>query len=149
MPFLLKPEKVDNELEAKLMREAGGILKWMIDGCLDWQKNGLTRPASVKAATESYFSDQDLLGQWIEDCCDVRLGNRDIWDRSADLFESWTEYAQKAGEHPGTKKSFGMSMQKRGFEADRLKGVRVFRGVRLNPAAPFDFNNAGNQSHDA
>ena len=122
VPFLLKPEKVDNELEAKLMREAGGILKWMIEGCLDWQKNGLVRPESVKAATESYFSDQDLLGQWIEDCCDVRPGNRDIWDRSADLFENWTEYAQKAGEHPGTKKSFGMSMQKRGFEADRLAG---------------------------
>ena len=102
----------------------------------------------MKAATESYFSDQDLLGQWIEDCCDVRLGNRDIWDRSADLFESWTEYAQKAGEHPGTKKSFGMSMQKRGFEADRLAGVRVFRGVRLK-LTPFGFNNAGNQSHDA
>ena len=148
VPFLLKPEKVDNELEAKLMREAGGILKWMIEGCLDWQKNALVRPESVKAATESYFSDQDLLGQWIEDCCDVRLGNRDIWDRSADLFDSWTEYAQKAGEHPGTKKSFGMSMQKRGFEADRLAGARVFRGVRLK-LKPFGFNNAGNQSHDA
>ena len=135
VPFLLRPEIVDNELEAKLMREAGGILKWMIDGCLDWQKNGLARPASVKVATESYFSDQDLLGQWIEDCCDVRLGNREIWDRSADLFESWTEYAHKAGEQPGTKKSFGMSMQKRGFEADRREGVRVFRRVRLKPTA--------------
>ena len=72
-----------------------------------------------------------------------------IWDRSADLFDSWTEYAQKAGEHPGTKKSFGMSMQKRGFEADRIEGVRAFRGVRLKPDSPYDFNNARKQSHDA
>ena len=87
-----------------------------------------------------YFSDQDLLGQWIEDCCDVHLGNRDIWDKSADLFDSWTEYAQKAGEQPGTKKAFGISMRKRSFEADRIMGVRAFRRVRLN---------ARKQSHDA
>ena len=99
----------------------------------------LIRPASVRAATESYFSDQDLLGQWIEDCCDVRPGNRDIWDKSADLFDNWTKYVQQAGEDRGTKKSFGMSMQRRGFEADRIKGVRAFRGVRLILADPFDF----------
>ena len=151
VPFLLKPEKPDHELEAKLMREAGGILRWMIDGCLDWQKNGLIRPESVKAATEAYFSDQDLLGQWIEDCCDVDLGNREHWDKSADLFDSWTEYALKAGEHPGTKKSFGMSMQKRGFEAARIMGVRAFRGVRLRVEKdnPYDFNNAKKQPRDA
>jgi putative DNA primase/helicase len=152
VPFLLKPEKPDAELEARLMTEAPAILQWMVDGCLDWQQHGLIRPASVNAATESYFSDQDLLGQWIEDSCDVHLGNRDIWDKSADLFDSWTEYASKAGEQPGSKKAFGMAMQKRGFEAERIMGVRAFRFVRLRPEAPknpFDFNNAGKQSHDA
>ena len=150
VPFLLKPEKVDHELEARLMREAGGILNWMIEGCLDWQKSGLIRPESVKAATESYFSDQDLLGQWIEDCCTVAIGT-ELWDKSADLFDSWTEYAVKAGEHPGTKKSFGMSMQKRGFEAARIVGVRAFRGVRLRVEKdnPYDFNNAKKQPRDA
>jgi len=149
VPFLLKPREPDRELEAKLMREAGGILKWMISGSLDWQKNGLVRPESVKTATDSYFSDQDMLGQWIEDCCDVRPADREIWGQSADLFKSWTEYAETAGEHPGTKKSFGMSMQKRGFEADRIKSVRAFRGIRLNPKDPLDFNDAKRQGHDA
>ena len=142
VPFLLKPAEVDHELESKLMRETGGILKWMIDGCLDWQKNNLIRPASVKAATDAYFSDQDLFGQWIEDCCDVHLGNREIWDRSADLFGNWTEYALKAGEETGTKTAFGLSMRKRGFEQDRFKGARVFRRVRLKvepPSGAFDY----------
>ena len=42
------------------------ILRWMIDGCLDWQKNGLVRPPVVTASTADYFSEQDTLAQWIE-----------------------------------------------------------------------------------
>ena len=103
----------------------------------------------MRAATEAYFSDQDLVGQWLEDCCDIRLGNQDIWDRSSDLFDSWTAYAHRAGEQPGSKKSFGMTMQKRGFKADRREGVRVFRRIRLRAADPLDFNTAKKQACDA
>jgi putative DNA primase/helicase len=73
LPFILKPETPDFDLEEKLFREAGGILQWMIVGCLDWQTKGLIRPACVKAATKDYFDDQDLLGQWIEDRCDIAI----------------------------------------------------------------------------
>jgi putative DNA primase/helicase len=108
-------------------------MQWMIEGCLDWQRNGLNRPESVVAATEEYFSDQDLLGQWLEDCCDVQSGNSRIWDRSSDLFDSWTEYAVKAGDEPGSRKAFGQSMQRRGLESYRVPGLgtRAFRFVRL------------------
>src|SRR5262249_22650608 len=41
VPFIRKPEKPDRELEQKLIREAPGILQWMIEGCLDWQQHGL------------------------------------------------------------------------------------------------------------
>jgi putative DNA primase/helicase len=107
----------------------------MIEGCLDWLADGLIRPASVMAATEAYFSDQDLTGQWLEDCCETSLGEHRMWDRSAELFDSWTEYALKAGEAPGSKKAFGQSMQRRGFEPYRVPnvGARAFRFVRLKP----------------
>lgn len=136
IPFMKKPNAPDHELENKLMQEAGGILQWMIDGCLDWQRNGLVRPASVQAATEAYFSDQDIFGQWIEDCCDTQIGNDRLWDKSADLFESWSEYAHKAGDSPGSSKSFGHLMQKRGFEKYRVphQGTRAFRFIRLKLA---------------
>jgi putative DNA primase/helicase len=67
VPFIRKPPKVDKKLEEKLRFEWPAILRWMIEGCLDWQKNGLVRPASIEAATEAYFSEQDLFGQWLED----------------------------------------------------------------------------------
>jgi putative DNA primase/helicase len=135
VPFMLKPEQPDPDLESALMTEAGGILQWMIEGCREWQENGgLERPASVQAATEAYFSDQDLFGQWLEDCCDLRPGEPQFWDKSADLFDSWTDYAHKAGDSPGTKKSFGQSMHRRGLEPHRHQASRGFRFVRLKTA---------------
>jgi putative DNA primase/helicase len=142
VPFMLKPEQPDHELERKLLSEAGGILNWMINGCLDWQREGLIRPDSVREATEAYFGDQDLFGQWLEDCCDVKTdrGPCFIWDRSADLFDSWSEYARRAGEEPGAKKTFAQMMQRRGFEPYRQPGVgtRGFRFIRLRPTAVCD-----------
>jgi putative DNA primase/helicase len=111
----------------------------MINGCVDWQRIGLIRPASVKTATEAYFSDQDLFGQWLDDCCDIRLGDSKLWDKTANLFESWTEYAVKAGESPGSKKAFSQSLVKRQFLLERIEGHRAFRFVRVKAEDPSDF----------
>ena len=36
------------QLEEKLKAEWPGILRWMIEGCLDWQTNGLVRPRASR-----------------------------------------------------------------------------------------------------
>ncbi len=36
IPFLNKPEKVDIDLASKLVPEHPAILRWLIEGCLDW-----------------------------------------------------------------------------------------------------------------
>lgn len=132
IPFTRTPTNPDRQLEQKLRNEWPMILRWMIEGCLDWQANGLLRPESVTAITEAYFDDQDLLSQWLAEKCDVEPNNPKKWDTVATLFESWAEYAIGAGEQPGSKKAFSDAMQSRGFHRDRVgKGVRTFRGVRL------------------
>jgi putative DNA primase/helicase len=139
IPFLLKPPVIDRQLEDKLLTEARGILQWMIDGCLDWQANGLIRPAVVQAATSAYFSEQDLFGHWIEECCDVALGrNPPIWGLSGSLFASWAEYCRKANEAPGTQKAFAGKMIQRSFEPYRVPGTgsRAFKFIRLKNAPP-------------
>jgi putative DNA primase/helicase len=134
IPFLRKPPVVDRQLEDKLLLEAPGILQWIVEGCLDWQANGLIRPAVVQAATADYFSDQDVFGHWIEECCDVALGaSPPIWELSGSLFASWSEYCRKANEVPGTQKAFAGKMNQRSFEPYRVPGMgsRAFRFIRL------------------
>ena len=104
----------------------------MIKGCLDWQAHGLVRPESVQAATKAYFSEQDLMGQWIEDSCEVEFGSKRLCDRSADLYDDFSSFCSKAGEGIVSKKAFGSAMKKRGFQLDRVPdGTRVIRFIRL------------------
>jgi putative DNA primase/helicase len=133
VPFIRKPPVPDKELEAKLRGEWPAILRWMIDGCLDWQRNGLQRAASVTAATDQYFSDQDLFGQWLDEECDAEPGNDWKWEATAKLFAAWSAYAQRAGEKPGSKKAFSENMQRRNFHACRKERgtLRAFSGIRL------------------
>ena len=51
IPFLHEPPQPDKELEAKLKSEYPAILQWMINGCMDWQENGMLRPEVVRDAT--------------------------------------------------------------------------------------------------
>ena len=43
----------------KLKAEWPAILRWAIDGCLAWQREGLTPPASALAATKDYLDAED------------------------------------------------------------------------------------------
>lgn len=58
---------VDKKLPAKLLREAPGILNWCIEGCLEWQRIGLSPPPRVLLATAEYRKEQDVLGQFFEE----------------------------------------------------------------------------------
>lgn len=131
VPFILKPETPDRHLEEKLKAEWPAILRWIIEGCLDWQAHGLVRPQSVVEATDAYFAEQDLMGQWLAEKCDVRIGEASVWDRTSDLFESWSAYAKAAGDVPGTVKAFGPAMRRKGFLQHRSKTARGFRFVRV------------------
>jgi len=137
VPLDRTPVNPDPQLEEKLRAEAPGIMRWMIDGCLDWQKsNVLVRPRSVIEATEEYFATQDLFAQWLEDECDLEPGNRWKSAKSGELFASWSAYAKRAGEEAGTKVSFADELKEREIVPEKgTGGVRLYRGIRLKVAS--------------
>jgi len=133
VPFLHKPANPDRELETKLKAEWPAILRWMIEGCLDWQRHGLVRPQVVKDATAEYFSEQDVLAQWVEDQCET--GSVGVYDTTASLFSSWQHYTHARGEEAGSAKRFVMALQRLGFKPVRdvpgRHNQRGFAGVRV------------------
>ena len=138
VPFIRKPAVVDKHLLEKLRPEWPGILRWMIDGCLAWQREGLAPPETVLAATASYFDNQDLFNQWLEEKCDSEPGNESKTATSAELFTSWSKYAKAAGDFAGSRKSFARLLDRRGFEPYRQAGgIRAWKGLRLRPAETF------------
>jgi putative DNA primase/helicase len=134
VPFMHKPEVPDHTLETRLRKEWPGILRWAIDGCLDWLQNGLVRPACVTASTAAYFEDQDIMGQWLAQCCKVEIGNERIWTSSSDLYRSWTAFAKTAGIKVESQKAFVAALQKRRITPHRTMHGRGFYGIELHDA---------------
>ncbi|MDY6868890.1 MAG: phage/plasmid primase, P4 family, partial [Chloroflexota bacterium] len=95
IPFVNKPVRPDKDLPEKLKDEYPGILQWMIEGCLDWQANGLIKPDVVQAETEAYFDDQDIFSQWLEECTTRKYET--TGETSSRLFESWKRWARQQG----------------------------------------------------
>src|SRR5262249_19925405 len=103
VPFEYTPPVPDMDLKDKLRREWPGILRWMINGCVDWQRNRLTPAPAITTATKEYFAEQDVFMQWLNECCDFEPGNDFKTELATPLFQSWAAYARDAGEEPGTK----------------------------------------------
>lgn len=126
IPFTRTPAAPDLELEHRLEAEHGRILSWMIEGCVDWHRNGLVRPAAVVMATEDYFESQDVFGQWIQERC--RTGPAE-WGTPMELFRSWTDFARDNGEDAGVARTFGSTLVKRGFRRGKMAGMRCHKGL--------------------
>lgn len=131
VPFAVKipAEKRDKDLPEKLKAEWPGILRWAIDGCLDWQDIGLAPPDAVVVATDEYLKAEDALSLWLDECC--VLGGT-LQYRCTPLFNSWKAWADAAGEHAGSQKRFSQAMQARGHASVRDSGgPAALRGVGL------------------
>lgn len=126
----IPPEERDPDLPERLKAEWPAILAWAIEGCMDWQDVGLAPPPAVIEATAEYLEAEDSFGDWMGECLTPVRGE---FEGTADLFASWSAWAQKAGEAPGSKKRFSQQMAARGVEAARgTRGERGFHGYRLN-----------------
>ncbi|WP_245243376.1 phage/plasmid primase, P4 family, partial [Pararhodobacter sp. SW119] len=70
VPFTVEiPEKErDPHLVEKLItEEAPSILRWAIEGALLWQKDGLAVPGRIRAASEAYLDEEDLLKNFLQE----------------------------------------------------------------------------------
>lgn len=119
----------DRQLTAKLLDELPGILAWAVQGCLDWQRDGLAPPPAVIAATEHYREESDAVGQFIEDACE--LHPRATTD-AASLYAAYGAWCERNGERfPLTQTAFGRRLTERGLAADRHGTQRLRRGIAL------------------
>jgi putative DNA primase/helicase len=122
VPFevVIPDDAQDRHLDEKLAAEAPGILRWAIDGCLAWQRDGLTEPNAVVAATADYRADMDTLGEFISDVCLLAPG---ISARAAALYSAYGTWAEAMGERPLSQRKFGLSLRERGLAKRTSNGV--------------------------
>lgn len=137
LPMTYRPRVVDPDLVERIWQEAPQILAWAVRGALEWQSEGLPRPAGIVTATDQYFTDMDQFGEWLSENCST--GDARDYTSSAALFSSWRLYAEQAGERPGTQKALAARFRRLGLVTDnrRVDGKmqRCWVGIRLKSGA--------------
>ena len=119
----------DLTMEAQLTAELSGILAWAVAGCQQWQRDGLQMPTAVRAATDQYKQECDVLAAFIAECC---VTHKHCETSAADLYLAYTQWCERSGEFAEKQRKFGMRLTERGFERfSGAKGYSYWRGIGL------------------
>jgi putative DNA primase/helicase len=130
VPFevTIPKDQQDRQLPLKLRLEWPGILQWLIEGCLMWQREGLKPPSMVERATEKYFEDEDIFSHWVvEDCERDPNAKTASWEAS----NRWQGWAKGERAFVGDSRFFKRKMEAAGFTYRHTKQGSFYFGVRL------------------
>jgi len=127
----LTDEEKDPTLPAKLKDEYEGILAWFIQGAHEWYTKGLQIPERVRAATQEYRNDMDVLAGFIGQCCVTNPNGLKYITSSQDLYDAYRKWCEDAREKILSRKAFGQRLRQRGFESKKRSGRMHFLGIGL------------------
>ena len=127
----------DKDLKQKLRAIKPGILRWIVEGCLEWQQIGLSPPSQVLDAVEKLSREEDYIGQFAQACLesvpdeleDTRLPCKAMYQ----AFEWWwSENEGGRSKRMPSMKIVNKGLRERGFVVDRKGGVTWIFGCRLS-----------------
>jgi putative DNA primase/helicase len=124
----------DPMLQGKLLAELPGVLAWIVRGARRYLAEGLDPPDAIEDATESYRDDENAVGRFITERCEIGP----YTEPPSVLYASWKDWCIQNGEDDGSLISFTRRLSelrdetgKERFPTDRAGKVRVRRGLRL------------------
>ena len=106
-------EEQDKDLGSKLTKELPGILNWAIQGCLDWQEQGLNPPQIVLDQVSAYKTEMDSIAQFVEQECSLEPETK---YPASKLYEAYRHFCQAIGRKPQSTNAFKKAL-------DKLTGV--------------------------
>ena len=130
IPFNVHIKKCDLDFMEKLEAEYSGILNWALAGCQQWQKKGLEpQPSVMVNAVTEYRTDQDVVAQWIEECCDLRS---DLRTSTTELYRDFQTWTWNASEYTFSQSVFSRRLsEKSELPRERRGNTRGFIGIGL------------------
>ena len=124
----------DVNLKDKLRTEGEGILAWLVRGHGMWSERGLEAPSSVTAATEVYRSEEDVIGEFLGECCifgpDLKVTNRRLWP-------AYKQWADANGHKTASVTKFGRDLEAKGYAQGKalVANQRTRKGLDLKVEA--------------
>jgi P4 family phage/plasmid primase-like protien len=120
-----------------LYENAGAyIMMWIIEGA----KKAIDRhfkiplPKVVEDAIEAYREDNDWLGRFINECCDVDASYK---EKSGEFYQQYRAYCLQNGEYVRSTTDFYCSVEKSGYMRRKTNKGMFVHGLRLKDGQDF------------
>jgi putative DNA primase/helicase len=130
-PLESHERRANLNLGGEILKEASGILAWLVRGCLLWQREGLKPPLAVTEASSKYQRNEDMMGDFIDECCLREPGAKVqavvIYNRFLDWYH---ENIGKGDKLTGT--WFGKQLG-HSFEKIKSNGCVFYVGIDVKP----------------
>lgn len=129
IPFnlVIPDDKQDRLLGEKLQDEYGEILNWLVDGAIEWYRDGLKTPKIIGESVSEYKSEMDLVQRWVNDNCET---DESYFTPALELFKNITDYIEANKEFKMSNTLFGRNISKK-FTKARIGNVTVYKGIRI------------------
>lgn len=137
IPFKAKIAKRNDikNYAQRLTEKAGpAVLQWIIEGAQRTiqQNYRLTTPAAVEKAVNAYHADNDWLGHFLNENCEL---DPSYEQKSGDLYQKYREYCQGIGEYIRSTTDFYTALKNAGFQRQHKQNGRFIKGLRLKVEA--------------
>jgi len=120
---------IDKELTNKLLAEGEGILSWLVEGCLRWQKEGLDDCNTVKDTTALYRTEEDAFSRFLKEKVKSQAG---AFTSVANLWVAHTFWTRTNGEKEiASSISLGKQMERKGYHSVNPNNVRGYNDIVL------------------
>lgn len=119
--------EIDRDLTKKLKRELPAIMRWCVDGFLEWQRIGLSEPKIIKEQRDEYRVEMDSIASFINDCCELNPMQK---IKSSEIFSAYDRWAKDNNQHIMSSTKFGREMAKR-FNRKKYQGTNHYYGLNL------------------
>ena len=126
-PFnrVFQDHEVDENLKMTLLKEAPGILAWLVRGAVRYYETGMKLPqcSAVTAATTKYRADSDLVGRFLGECCEQAPGKEIQSKKLKERFQKW---CSDNGNDVISGEILSKRLQEKGFHTKQRTGKRFF-----------------------
>ena len=126
--FLGREEK---NLDDTLKAEASGILRWLVDGCLAWQREGLGDTPKVTEATKDMRTENNHLVKFVKACCEPGDGYEAKVADLAAAYARWCYENKEEEKRKLTDTAFGKGLGALGYAIKENSGRKIRTGLRM------------------
>ena len=123
---------VKNYADFLVSEASPAVMAWIIEGA----KKAIDRnfhipcPACVEDAIKSYREDNDWLGHFLSECCEMAPG---YTAKSGEVYQEYRSYCLRTGEYTRSTADFYNALESAGFRKQKKKDGAYILKMRLKP----------------